>query len=281
MVIDKTGIMAILRSYPEELEKHKEQDSIYISTIYNDFNPEKQIGNDSIDLRIGDNGYIISNDYEYINTLSEEDFSKYFVAVSLSLDKGYDLKPGEVLFIDTLERVHLVGDLIGRVTGRSVFSRFGLSVHCTQDKFSSGINSIVALQIVNNSNTVLKIFPRQKLAQLIIHKTSPNQNPYNGTYSIEESYQLPTVKQTDRMQYDEREQAKIMRLKPNKISFMEKKQSVRFNSLAQSVFGGIISAGMGIMGFLTISKVSIIAIIILSIILVMGSYYFYKVSDDV
>lgn len=281
MVIDKTGIMEILRVSEEDLKQHKGEDSIYISTRYNDFSPSEQIGNDSIDLRINNTGYIISSDYEYINTLSEEDFSKYFTEVSLNSDSGYDLKPGDILFIDTLERIHLVGDLIGRITGRSVFSRFGLSVHCTQDKFSSGINSIAALQIVNNSNTVLKIFPYQKLAQLIIHKTSHNQNPYDGTFSLEESYKLPTIKPADRAQYDSRTQSNILRLKPRKVSFLKKKRkSAKFNSLAQSILGCIVSAGIGIMGFLDVSFASITAIVILSMIFVLGSIYFYLTSEE-
>ena len=281
MVIDRTGILDIFRKSEDELMQHQNEDSIYISTRFNDFSPDEQIGNDSIDLRINDTGYIISNDYEYINTLSEEDFTKYFTKVTLRPDTGYDLKPGEIMFIDTLERIHLVGDLIGRITGRSVFSRFGLSVHCTQDKFSSGINSIAALQIVNHSNTVLKIFPYQKLAQLIIHQTSHNQNPYVGTFSLEDSYKLPTIKPADRVQYDKRTQAKILRLKPRKLSFLKKRQkSAKFNSFAQAVLGCIVSAGVGIMGFLDVTVASIASIIILSVIYILGSIYFYCTSEE-
>lgn len=281
MVIDRSGILKILRKSEKEIDEHQNENSIYISTRYGDFSPDEQIGNDSIDLRINDTGYILTNDYEYINTLSEEDFSRYFTKVMLSSDTGYDLKPGEILFIDTLERIHLVGDLIGRITGRSVFSRFGLSVHCTQDKFSSGINSIAALQIVNHSNTVLKIFPYQKLAQLIIYQTSHNQNPYTGAFSREESYKLPTIKPEDRVQYDKRTETKILRLKPRKLSIIKKRQkSPKFNSLAQSILGCVVSAGVGIMGFMDVTAPSIIAIIILSVIYVLASAYFYYTSED-
>ena len=252
MVIDKTGILSILRSSEEELRKHPNEDSILITTSCNDFSPS-QIGNDSIDLRIDKSGYIISNNYEYINTLSDEDFGKYFQEVNLRTDTGYDLKPGEILFIGTLERIHLVGDLIGRVSGRSTFSRFGLSVHCTQDKFSSGINSIAALQIKNNTNTVLKIYPYQKLAQLIIEKTNHNEHPYNNsTYSLEAEYKLPVIKQSDREQYDPRTQQCILRQKPKKKPFFQRhSKSAKFNSLIQSVFGFMISVGFGIFGFMS------------------------------
>lgn len=279
MVIDKNGIMKILRSSEEDIKLHQSEDSILITTSCDDFSIS-QIGNDSIDLRINNEGYVISNDYEYINTLSEENFEKYFEKVPLNAKTGYDLKPGEILFIDTLERINLVGDLIGRISGRSTFSRFGLTVHCTQEKFSSGINSIAALQIKNNSNTVLKIFPYQKLAQLIIEKTSHNENPYNGTFALEAKYKLPIVKSSDREQYDERTRECIKRLKPKKKSLLARHStSSKFNSLIQSILGFLITLGVGVLGFMSDKEWAIGIIVFLAIIYIVISWYFYKISD--
>jgi len=279
MVIDRTGIMKILRSSEEDLKNHIGEDSILITTIYDDFSVD-QIGNDSIDLRINNRGYILSNDYQFVNTLSEENFEKYFEEVHLSAETGYDLKPGALLFVDTLERINLVGDLIGRISGRSTFARFGLSVHCTQEKFSSGINSIAALQIKNNSNTVLKIFPYQKLAQLIVEKTNHNENPYNGTFALEDKYKLPVIKGSDRKQYDERTQECIKRLKPKKKSLLERQtSSAKLNSLFQSIFGFAISVGIGLVGFMDNKMWASIMIIILSILYIIMSWYFYKISE--
>lgn len=279
MVIDRTGIMKILRSSEEDLKNHIGEDSILITTIYDDFSVD-QIGNDSIDLRINNRGYILSNDYQFVNTLSEENFEKYFEEVHLSAETGYDLKPGALLFVDTLERINLVGDLIGRISGRSTFVRFGLSVHCTQEKFSSGINSIAALQIKNNSNTVLKIFPYQKLAQLIVEKTNHNENPYNGTFALEDKYKLPVIKGSDRKQYDERTQECIKRLKPKKKSLLERQtSSAKLNSLFQSIFGFAISVGIGLVGFMDNKMWASIMIIILSILYIIMSWYFYKISE--
>lgn len=280
MVIDKTGIMNILRSSAQEIEEHRGEDSIYITTKSHDFDPQKQVGNDSIDLRINNTGYIISNDYVYINTLSNENFEKYFEKVELSPIKGFDLKPGDLLFIDTIERIHLVGDLIGRISGRSTFSRFGLSVHCTQDKFSSGINSVAALQIKNNSNAVLKIFPYQKLAQLIIEKTSHNEHPYNGTFSLEDEYKLPVVKDSDREQYDSRTRECINRLKPRKNSMLKKHgMSAKFNSLMQAILGFVVSTGVGICGLSSDKFIAIVFIVILAVIYISINIYFFIVSD--
>lgn len=278
MVIDRTGIMKILRNSEEDLKNHRGEDSILITTVYDDFSVD-QIGNDSIDLRINNKGYVLSNDYEFVNTLSDENFEKYFEEVQLNAETGYDLKPGALLFVDTLERINLVGDLIGRISGRSTFSRFGLSVHCTQEKFSSGINSIAALQIKNNSNTVLKIFPYQKLAQLIVEKTNHNENPYSGTFALEEKYKLPVIKSSDRKQYDKRTQECIKRLRPQKKTLLARKtSSARLNSLFQSVFGFAITVGIGLIGFMDDKMWAIIMMIILSALYIIMSWYFYKIS---
>lgn len=279
MVIDRNGILDILRDSEEDLKKHVGEDSILITTACDDFSVN-QIGNDSIDLRIGNKGYVISNDYEYINTLSEENFDKYFEEVALNRENGYDLQPGAVLFIGTVERIHLVGDLIGRISGRSTFSRFGLSVHCTQDKFSSGINSIAPLQIKNNTNTVLKIFPYQKLAQLIIEKTNHNHSPYNGTFAMEDEYQLPKIKSSDRNQYDKRTQEYIKCLKPKRKSLLERNtSSAKLNTLFQSVFGFIITVGIGLMGFMSDKTWAIIIMLFLSVLYIIMCWYFYKISE--
>lgn len=281
MVIDKSGIIKILRNSEEELKKHKGEDSILITTVYDDFSND-QIGNDSIDLRINNKGYILSNDYQFVNTLSDENFDKYFEEVQLNVETGYDLQPGELLFIDTLERINLVGDLIGRISGRSTFSRFGLSVHCTQEKFSSGINSIAALQIKNNSNTVLKIFPYQKLAQLIVEKTNHNENPYNGTFALEDKYKLPIIKDSDRKQYDERTQECIKRLKPKKKSLLERQpSSAKLNSLFQSIFGFTITVGIGLIGFMDNKMWAVVMMVILAVLYIIMSWYFYKISEKI
>lgn len=278
MVIDKSGILNILRKNEEELLSHINEDSIYITTSVNDFNIEQQVGNDSIDLRINDHGYKLNNDYEYINTLSNEDFSKYFTEVNLDSKNGYDLKPGELLFIDTLERIHLNGNLIGRITGRSVFSRFGLSVHCTQDKFSSGINSIVALQIVNNSNTTLKIFPYQKLAQLIIERTESVNTPYkNSTFSEEKEYTLPIIKDSDKFQYSDRMIQHINNLHPKKKSILKKKPSSgKAMVLYQSIVFFILTTLIAIFT----SQNLIWATVIIGVVYVLFAIIFYNITKS-
>jgi len=166
----------------------------------------EQLSEDSIDLRLGNYGYIMNNEYEYINTLSSEKFDKYFTKIQLPI-QGYILKPNEILFAPTLEKITISNDTYwGHLTGRSVFSRMGLSIHCTQNKFTTGMNSIVPLQIKNENKEIsLKIFPFQKIAQLIIQnvdkETGREMIHSESQFANEVEYMLPNVLEKDRIQY--------------------------------------------------------------------------------
>ena len=252
MVLDKTSIEELLFTDAKCFEKIVEnrQDGIFIrtDTEQNIFD-KAQIGNDSIDLRIADYGYMMRTGYNYINTLSNESFEKFFKKISLH-KQGFVLKPGQLIFVPTLERIALSGDLIGRITGRSVFARMGLSVHCTQDKFSSGINSVAGLQIINNSPLPLKIYPRQKLAQLLIEKTGKNRHPYEGSYCMEKNYTLPLVNDKDRAQYDDITRHLISLQTPKKLTALRKSKSNLELSICKSVFTTVAAVLMAIFGVL-------------------------------
>lgn len=275
MIIYKDEILKRLCSTKEEL-KTKDSGILILGT---GFDKDLQVGNDSIDLRIAYEGYVLLDNFKYINTLSSDGFESCFQKVQLSKSHGYDLQPGALLFIGTIERINLEGNLIGRVVGRSTYARLGLSVHCTQDKFSSGIDSIVGLQIINNTNTVLKIFPEQKLAQLMIEQTN-NAIPYDGQYRDETLYALPIIKEKELEQYSQVDRIKIQKIP---VAPLKKKRSNNFekrSSLHQSVIDFIIA----FVASYTISLDSFEAKLILTslciIAFVIMAYHFYSISND-
>ena len=127
------------------------------------FNRDNQVGNDSIDLRLGEYFYTMNDNVNFINTLDLSDDLpiKFFTKHKFTMN-GYILKPQEIIFIPTLEIVNMNSSrFCGYVSGRSIYARLGLTVHCTMTKFAYGMNSIVSLQVTNHSPTPLKIFPRQ------------------------------------------------------------------------------------------------------------------------
>lgn len=251
MILDRTSIKSLLVTSGDAFQKilDENKDGIYIrtNTEQNMFDEDQQLGNDSIDLRIANYGYKMKSEYTYLNTLSEGDLSKYYLRVPLPQD-GYLLKPGDLLFVPTYERIALAGNLIGRVTGRSVFARMGLSVHCTQDKFSSGINSVAGLQIKNNSPISLKIFPQQKLAQILIERTGDNRHPYTGAYCCEVEYTLPLVQDKDRAQYEPISRQIIKNQTPKKNPPWKNGKIDTSISISKLALSSITTVCMGVFG---------------------------------
>lgn len=165
----------------------------------------KQVTEDSIDLRLGNYGYVMNNKYDYINTLSKDDFSMYYKKVDIPL-QGFILQPHQILFVPTLEKICMMKSrYYGCLTGRSVFARMGLSIHCTQSKFTAGMNSIVPLQLINNNDKIaLKIYPYQKVAQLLIEMVSTDGEPVDSSesqFATEDKLQFPKILDKDIVHY--------------------------------------------------------------------------------
>ena len=155
-----------------------------------EFNMSEQVGRDSIDLRIGKTGYKIKCNFNYINTL-DENISEYFYDFEIPLE-GYIIYPGETIIVNTVEKIKLTGNITGEIMGRTRFARMGLSV-CMATKFQSYSDSVAVLQLTNNNHVPLKIFPYQKLVQMIVHEVSGMPNSVRGSYSNESKLKKPVI----------------------------------------------------------------------------------------
>lgn len=233
---------------------------------------DTQISVDAIDLRIDNHGFVMNDDYEFVNTLSSEDLQKHFDEVELQVTTGYDIKPGDTLYIGTLERINLKGKYIGRVIGRSTYSRLGLSVNSSQDKFCGYNNAIIGLQIRNNTNQKIRIYPYQKLAQILIYKTEGEAKEVDSLYANETKYTIPTIKEKERSQYDENSANRIAGKKSEKKPFIKRKLKDRKNA------SKIITVGSGVLATLVLSFNSIATYsskVKIAMISVVGLFYVF------
>ena len=274
--------------YENRADWEKSDEGIYISTPQNDFNRKNQITDDSVDLRICDHGFIMNSKYKFINTLSEHSFDDHFEEKKLSLD-GFILEPGEILYIGTLERISLKGPYIGRISGRSTFARLGLSISSSQDKFCGYNDAIVCLQLRNNSKQGLKIFPYQKLAQILIYKTLGDSNTTNSAYANESEYTLPQITQKDRGQYDANTANKIAKLpsvKYNKehrgwAKLKNSKNGVKLMNLATGAIGTFGIAIISLFKIETAYKIGIYILIgVMYLIVSFVANFLIDVDDD-
>ncbi|MBQ4570358.1 MAG: hypothetical protein IJB21_01525 [Bacilli bacterium] len=174
-------------------EKNPQKPSIKIEITEPDappFNKDEQIGRDSIDLRISSTGYKIKCNYDFINTLDSK-IDEFFYKETIPRE-GYILYPGETLVVNTVERILLKGDFTGEITGRTRYARMGLSITMAS-KFQNYSNSVAVLQLTNNNLVPLKIFPYQKLAQLIIYEVAGMPKSVRGSFKDELELKKPMI----------------------------------------------------------------------------------------
>ena len=164
--------------------------------------PERQIGDSSIDLRLGYNfafypsltaglpenvGAIVSQIIDLGDEARVSDFIKSVrQANNRTLRDGeyIDIQPRAFLLAETLESFTLPNDLAGRVEGRSIYARLGLTVHQTAPSVKPGWAGQLTLEIVNNGPFTYRLYPGMRLCQLILEQlSSPAPTPEQSTWS--------------------------------------------------------------------------------------------------
>ena len=235
-------------------EENESKESIKISLTENGappFDRETQVGRDSIDLRIGSTGYKIMCDYDFINTL-DTDIDKYFYDIKLTQD-GITIEPGETVVVNTVERIKLNGNITGELVGRTRYARMGLSVSAAT-KFQSYSNSIIVLQICNHNKVPLKIFPYQKLVQLVIHQIDGIPNVMRGKYCDEEILTKPIIDDEELIGFSKNRKKAINRQKPKNVPYMTKegkfdgKNRIKKNNMLITLISRVLATITALLG---------------------------------
>lgn len=257
-------------------ETNDARESIKITTAEQDapaFDRNTQVGRDSIDLRIGSIGYKIKCNFNFINTLDPK-IDEYFYDIPIPKE-GYIVEPGETIVVSTVERIKLTGNITGELTGRTRFARMGLSV-CTATKFQSYSNAVIVLQICNHNKVPLKIFPYQKLVQLVIHQVDGIPNEKRGNYYNEEYLKKPIISDNELISFDGERKRIVDRQKPKKMFNMDiegnidDKKRIKDNNKLMNIISKGSSAISAILGvligiFCSHGSINVIAIVVMAI----------------
>jgi len=98
-------------------------------------------------------------------------------------EKGYKLKPGEFLIGSTTEKVTIPNGLFGLIETKGNIARAGIQIHNTDGHIAPGFSDNITLEIKNNSNHSIIIYPNIAFAQIYFFKaTSKSLKPYNSKY---------------------------------------------------------------------------------------------------
>lgn len=161
---------------------NKTQLKEYIDEKKIEFTPridEFQLQPNSIDLRIGWNFYVPekSQNTEAGRTAMcpdyfESGFNKdYFKLIKLKTGQYFEILPGEFIFAAALEKIQLnTGDIMAILYSRTSMIRRGLLIQ-------SGVVDVkyaghLIIPILNTTNQYLRIYPGERVCQLIFHTLS-------------------------------------------------------------------------------------------------------------
>lgn len=128
----------------------------------------KAIGPASIDLTLGNQLRIFTKSKELINLKSEVDYKNHTKLISI--DKGYRLKPRELVLGMTVEDIKLPEDIAGWLNSRSRFARIGLMSHITAPFVLPGISGRPVLEIYNAGPRTIVLHPGIKICQIVLQE---------------------------------------------------------------------------------------------------------------
>lgn len=143
------------------------------------FDPYTQVQPCSIDLRL-DNRFIkFKNNVDRMDVKDLERVWGFLEVFHVSDKEPLTIQPHGILFGQIYEQLRIPPDVSGKIVGRSRIARLGLAIHATGDFINPEFEGSMPLQIINNNNIPITIYPYMTICQLLLVKlSSPPIVPY-------------------------------------------------------------------------------------------------------
>jgi dCTP deaminase len=132
----------------------------------------------SVDVRVDRHFRVFHNArHPYIDVKKPmEDLTEL---VTVEGDEPFILHPGEFVLGQTLERVRLPDDLVGRLEGKSSLGRLGLLIHSTAGFCDPGFEGNLTLELSNVANLPITIYYGMPIGQIsFIRMDGPVEHSY-------------------------------------------------------------------------------------------------------
>ena len=161
----------------KEIEHRLEEetaDSLVITPLLSG----KQIGDVSVDLRLG-NQFIVFRTHT-LGAFDIDELKGRLRQVQerhiVPFGKHFVLHPGMLALGATFEYVSLPGDLECQVEGRSSWARVGLQI-ATASSVEPLFHGVITLELSNTGTIPLRLYPGIRIAQLVFHEATPKIEP--------------------------------------------------------------------------------------------------------
>lgn len=164
--------------------------------------PNNQIGDSSVDVRLGNEFILIrQRAFSSLNLGKpgeiKDKITKYQERIRIELRREFILHPNQLVLASTLEYIRLPRDIAAYVIGRSSWGRLGGLIIATASAVAPNFRGVITLELMNLGEVPLVLYPGVRIAQLVLHWTRGG-DAYTGRY------QSPTGPQFSRI-YEDRE----------------------------------------------------------------------------
>jgi dCTP deaminase len=150
------------------------------------FDPEQSIADAAIDVRLGTEFILFRKEAFHALDISASesllsDIGRYQERVIRRIQDRFVLHPRQLVIGSTLEYVQLPTNIMAYVIGKSTWGRTGLII-ATATKVDPGFRGCITLEMINEGEVPLVLFPGMPIAQLVLHRTE-RPTKYSGVYS--------------------------------------------------------------------------------------------------
>jgi dCTP deaminase len=155
--------------------------------VFDPFDPA-MIQPSSVDVRVDNKFRVFHNARRpYIDV--REPMDDLTELVTVDDDRPFILHPGEFVLGQTLERVSLPRDIVGRLEGKSSLGRLGLLIHSTAGFCDAGFEGNLTLELSNVATLPITIYHGMPIGQIsFMRMDAAVERPY-GTAEAGSKYQ--------------------------------------------------------------------------------------------
>lgn len=174
----------------EKIKEYVELGDIIISPYV-----EEHVEPASVDLRLGHEFTKVYPTDRVIDTHDPDSFDTRTFEVD-----ELELAPGETILGTTLESIRVPDYLIANVVGRSSLGRLDVVIHKTAGFIDPGFKGRITLEIENEGQHPVKIYPGDRVCQIWFAKNTGVAVPYG--YERDSQYQFQTGAEPSGMQFE-------------------------------------------------------------------------------
>lgn len=165
-----------------------------------------QVGDCSVDVRLGHQFIILRKAaVTHVDPTDgsrlEQEIHRTQNRIRISRGQQFVIHPGQLVLGATLEYISMPKEIAATVEGRSSWGRLGLII-ATACSVAPGFKGCITLELVNDGEAPLVLYPGIRIAQLLLFRTDKEADYHSQSHDMPPKYDCPIGPQFSRIGAD-------------------------------------------------------------------------------